>query len=617
MKQNTIITTLFYKLLFAVIFIATSNQAQAQDSCLVNDVWTDATLMTSPMSDQGFVCIDGCNLYSAPNTFLHDCEMEDYPTVWYKVRTDDGTTMINVSVHSADFESPLISVFKSNFLDDQLFPVSLPGSSSNCIIGAEGLAKVTGVNASANTYYYIAVSSLYSIGGNFELCVSAISMGSACVTERDIEVIARSNGGSLNGPFDPGETVSICLNVESYSAAGNGCQWFQGLVPVFGNGWDPVSFVANGEPSNATLNGVPTNETGNGLYGASTWSWFTDVDYHYDRPSLTISDLDGNGTVDLCNTLYEADCPQGGVTGGCCGQCWGTPLGDILPPGWFAYGINGSCATPGPPVRVDWGDGNTCGGGMGPWSFCFDLTTRGIPDCMTDTTKKDCSVGFFTFADGETGAWTGNASVCALDASIKLSLKAKCGRVTYTPTEVLPDLCPGDTLEYVVEQEGIDRWEWNISPFWAVPYLLNTGDNGFVIQAPLVASSPEPVEINATLIGYIDGSPDKLVKKFSFQMMDNASCGIISSTSNIIGESKLIQIQPIPAQEEVIISWTIPYHANMNMEIRDINGRPFDKVALPRDGNQLKWNIEKYPTGIYIISIRNGEAIHTRRMVKI
>ncbi|MBL0009570.1 MAG: hypothetical protein IPP25_21005 [Saprospiraceae bacterium] len=78
---------------------------------------------------------------------------------------------------------------------------------------------------------------------------------------------------------------------------------------------------------------------------------------------------------------------------------------------------------------------------MGPWKFCFDLTTRGNPDCNLDSTRKDLSIGFFTFADGETGAWTGDASVCAYDGPGKISLKAKCGRVSTSDVEILGPFC--------------------------------------------------------------------------------------------------------------------------------------------------------------------------------
>jgi hypothetical protein len=597
--------------LIMLLFIM--SKSYAQDTCMVNDQCVDATLMPPISSDVSFVCIDGCNLYAAPDDIFQDCQMGDYPTVWYKLTTDDLAQVMNIEVYSADVEAPIISLFSSFLGCDHLVPVYLSGNST-CIIGAEGLAKVIGIPVNSNINYYIAVSSLHSIGGNFELCVSTISTGSVCVKDRDIEVVARSNGGPLEGPYDPNETISICLNIHQFTAAGNGCQWFQGIVPVFGNGWDPASFDSLGQPINARINGVVMGELGNGLYGASTWDWFKDVDYHYDHPSMTVADLDGNGTIDHCNSVYEINCPHMGLQGGCCGPCWIDMEGDLLPPGWFAYGINGSCSEPGPPVGVDWGDGNTCGDGMGPWRFCFDLITRNTPDCMTDSTKKDLTIGFSTFADGETGAWTGSASVCALDGPLKMSLKAKCGRVSSQPIETLPDLCSGDTLEYWIEAEGIDRWEWNISPFTAVPYLPNQGANGTMIQAPVINTTTEPMEVTAILIGYIDGSEDLLIRKFMFNLLDDATCGIVSTSTPISAEHS-IDVRPVPAREEALVTWDFETSGASRIEVHDINGRLVVNHQL-RAEKQFKLDTGDFLPGVYILSIVDGTMRKTTRMMK-
>ena len=587
----------------------------AQDTCLVNDQCIDATLMPPIGSDASFVCIDGCNLYSGPDDIFQQCQMGDYPTVWYKLSTDSFAQVLNMEVYSADIEAPIISLFSSILGCDELIPINLSGNST-CIIGADGLAKVTGIPVNSLTNYYVAVSSLHSIGGNFELCVSTISAGAVCVKDRNIEVVARSNGGPLEGPFDPNETVSICFNINEFTASGNGCQWFQGIVPVFGNGWDPASFDSLGQPINAKVNGEATGVVGNGLYGASTWDWFSDVDYHYDHPTLTVADLDGNGTIDHCNSAYETDCPHMGLQGACCGPCWLDMPGDLLPPGWFAYGINGTCAEPGPPVGVDWGDGNTCGSGMGPWSFCFDLITRNTPDCMTDSTRMDLTIGLTTYADGETGAWTGSASVCALDGPLKMSLKAKCGRVSTQPLEVLPDLCTGDTLKYMIETEGIDRWEWNLSPFVNIPYLPNHGGNGSLIQAPLINTATEPIQIDAILIGYIEGSEDKLIRKFTFNLLDEVTCGIVS-TSNPTSADQYIEVRPVPAREEAIIMWSFETSDDARLEVFDMNGRFITtQVLQDLSEKQVKLNTGDLLSGVYILAIVDGANRQTARLIK-
>ncbi len=618
MKYKTFLKTILFSPLFLFPSFLLAVTSSGPNSCTINDECVDAIQIQTIHSDLGFIYTFGCNLFAAPDSIFEACQMGDYPTVWYRMTTDLAALVMNVEVHGLDFQSPIISLFKSNGGCSSMEPIYLTDDNMTCVIGSAGIARVTGLPVEANTNYYIAVSSYLSIGGAFDLGISTTSNGFTCVTDRTVDIVSRSNGGPLEGPFDPDEKVRLCFNVNSYTAANNGCQWFQGIVPVFGNGWDPGSFDTQGQPMNATINGDTVGELYNGLYGSSTWDWFNTVDYHFDNPHVTVADLDGNGTLDMCNSLYESDCPSGGVTGACCNPCWYTP-GDLLPPGWFAYGINGSCPDPGPPVGVDWGDGNTCSGGMGPWKICFDLTTRDIPDCMTDSTHKDLSIGFFTFADGETGAWAGVGSVCANDVPMKLSLQAKCGRISIRDNEQLSPLCSGDTLKYLIEEPGVNNWEWNISPHWAVPYLTNSGDNGFLIQAPLLNNSGHPVDVKATLIGYISGSTDKIVRKFNFKLDDQGTCESVSTESannSRVDENKL-RVFPVPAKESVVLEWSVDLERDAKLEIYSAQGilQEFTTVSAS-DRNQKRIDTNTWPQGIYMVSLFNGKFKYVSKIVK-
>jgi hypothetical protein len=456
-----------------------------------NDNCENATVIPNVMSDAPFVCIQSTNLNALPENFNNPCEIGSQPTVWFEVTTDGNATLMNIHVTSAQIMAPTISLFQSVQGCSNLQPVGMTQTNLPCYMGSNGEAEALSTSVGSNQTYYIAIGSLNSNGGAFEICVNTISVSSACVTSRDIEIVARSEGGSLAGPFLPGETVSVCFNVNSFTAASNGCQWFQGIVPIFGNGWDPSSFDGNGQPLEATINGLPIGESGNGLYGTATWDWFTDVGYHHNNPFLQVGDLDGNGTVDMCHLLYSSDCPDfGGLTGGCCGPCWDNP-GDILPPGWFAYGINGTCATPGPPVSVDWGDGNSCGGGMGPWSFCFELTVRDFPDCSEDPTTSDLTLGFFTMADGETGSWGGGASVCALDQPAQITFPMCCGEAG-SEDEILPDLCGQGIVEIVLEQPGIEFWTWTADAINVTGFSEGEGVSGTLVIDTLLNTGNGP-----------------------------------------------------------------------------------------------------------------------------
>jgi hypothetical protein len=591
-----------------------------QDPCTQNDDCQSAILIPDVISNTTYACLQGCNLYASPELIDTNCQIGVFPTVWYKVTLDSIADVLNIMVSSIDFDQPVISLYSTHTNCDSLFPVDFTSGNLSCIIGSDGQVEAHGTPASANAVYYIAVSSFNSIGGNFEICVSTNSKTSNCMKDRNIEVVARSNGGPLEGPYDPKETVSICMNINEYTAAGNGCQWFQGIVPVFGNGWDPSSFDSSGQPANAKVNGNPFGVDGNGLYGTETWNWFDSVDYHYDNPNLTIADLDGNGRMDMCNSQYDMNCPSTGVIGGCCGPCWGAPLGDLLPPGWFCYGINGTCATPGPPIGVDWGDGNTCGGGMGPWKFCFDVTTRDVPDCMVDTTRRDLSLGYFTFADGEIGAWTGSASVCALDHPVKLSLQAKCGRIVSHDIEPLPPLCSGDTLNYKIEEPGISTWEWNISPFWAVPYITNHGENGFTTSAPLVNNNEEPVPISGVLIGRKEGSLDIIIRRFKFDLHNIENCPVVSvdhPNGSSGGSQNKIRIYPTPANESAVLEWTFDLQNEATIQVYNSQGILINRIPVSaNEGYQKHIDTQSLETGVYFVSFSNGEFRYVTRLVK-
>jgi hypothetical protein len=492
-----------------MLFTATVSASSftVQDSCTMNDLCDNATEIQGVYSDFPFVCISACNTGATPELFNNTCGIEQFPTTWFKIVTDDLATVMNIFVE-ADFDAPMISLFFQVTDCSDLQEVSLTASQLPCVVGSNGEAEALGTSVGGNSTYYIAISTIGNQTGEFELCVNTVTQTSNCVLDREIKIMARSYGGSLEGPFLPGEVVSVCMNVNSFTAANNGCQWFQGLVPVFGNGWDPASFDGNGQPLNATVNGEPMSIPGNGVYGVATWDWFTDVDHHYDHPFLQVGDIDGNGTVDMCHLLYSFECPNfGGLQGGCCGPCWGAPMGSILPPGWFAYGINGSCGTPGPPISVDWGDGNTCGSGMGPWRFCFDLQVRDHPDCTEDESNSDLSLGFFTFTDGQIGSWTGSASICALDQPAKLTLPFKCDDAFIDlGLQTLAPICSGDSINFEVFYPDVSYWEHSISPGGFVQLPAFPGVNGSSFSTIVNNNTPTRRDIRITLTGYFDTS---------------------------------------------------------------------------------------------------------------
>jgi hypothetical protein len=501
---------------FFELYVCSAQKSISIDTCTANDVCETAIPVTNVMSDSSYVCIDGCTLEATPDTFSAICSMNTLPTVWYKVFTDDRAHLLNVRIKSADISAPKLSIYRLDSTCASIQPMPLPLSSTYCRTGWNGGLDLYGLVVDPLTTYVIAVTSDDTIGGSFQICVNTVEERVQCLIRGDIQITSRSSGLGEDEPYMSGEQVGVCMAVKEYQTGDfNGCQWFQGLVPYFGSAWDPSSFDDLGQPFNGSINGLPLGDTMNGNYVNATWDWFADIGYHWTNDVLQIGDIDGNSTPDLCSALYE-DCPDfGGVTGGCCAACW-DDSGQLLPGGWFAYGINGSCAEKGHPT-VDWGDGNTCRGSMGPWYFCFDLKVKSFPDCLQHDPDADLRLSYYTKADGETGSFTGGSSVCVNDKPRIRHLPLSCGtNVQDLDSVLLPGICSGDTISYMLSEPGVIHWYWNIEPReFSYPSAGNT-PNGTSFQAVFTNPTTAPVDITYFLRGSLDSIGSYVSRKLSF-----------------------------------------------------------------------------------------------------
>ena len=483
---------------------------------------SSANEIVGVVSNGPFVCFEGCNQYADPlEPGVGDaCDMTANPVVWYTITTDDLATLMNIQITSDEVSAPSVQIYTG---PDCGSLNAVPQTSSNllCVVGSGGEVIANGTTVSNNQTYYIAVSGVNTVGGTFELCINTVEQATECVLDADIEITDRSFGGPLEGPFFPGETVSVCMNVNSYTAAGNGCQWFQGIVPVFGNGWDPGSFDGQGQPNNATLNGnaYPTG----GVLNASTWDWWEDVTYHHDNLYFQVGDFDGNGTLDMCNSLYDPDCVGPGILGGSAPPCWDINPGSLLPPGWFAWGVTGLCPTDGYP-GVDWGDGAGCGLQGGSWSFCFDLDVRDAPDCETDETYSDLTLTFFSFADGEVGSWNGGPSVCALDEPFFLTPPMCCVEVV-NAGENLDPICTDGIFNYTLDWANfpgaaeVDFWEWTVS---IGPGIVGPqdgqGPNGTTVISTIENTGTDMELVTYNFLGFAGGECPAIILEVNIEV---------------------------------------------------------------------------------------------------
>ncbi len=366
-------------------FCVTATVSEPPQGCASNDVCPNAVILNTPPTG-GQTCVSGCNTGACGESNLNyqGCRLDLQATVWHTFTTGPQSNLLyNLFVSGGNHT---ISLFSGGC--GSLTPLFLCQSAINSVVLAP------------STTYYVAIATQYQNSGTYSFCISTFENPSVCAVNTSVEVINTSYGSPLNGPYQQGEIVSICLRVDSWDASQNNCQWLHGIVPFFGNGWDLSSFDPSGEPNMNQIGPEPVN------MNEGYWDWYTEVLYNsVINPATATRRIytDPYGNIRICS-INEPNCDPAYQI---------LTAGAILPGGWFVCrqaASNGPCP-------LNWGDGASCGPGHGPWSVCFDLKTKefGEEDICEEMTHDDvdCSVKFFTMADGETGSWT--AFDCAAD----------------------------------------------------------------------------------------------------------------------------------------------------------------------------------------------------------
>ncbi|HLP10966.1 MAG TPA: hypothetical protein VK177_03480, partial [Flavobacteriales bacterium] len=370
-------------------------------SCLDND--DCFTPQVVPLTTAVQTCINDCNTGSNPGPDFLGVNCFDYPgsTVWYQVTTSASAATLDIDLSSTTLTQPYFSVFTTS--DCATY------TTINCTQGTAGLAAAT-VNISVGTTYLIAVSDALNAQGNFTLCITMNDDNSACNTNQSLTISSTSMGSPLTGPYQPGEVVSFCYQITDWQQVN--CNWLQGVVPTFGDCWDPASFDAQGQPVSITnpldVNGVLAAGMGACTGSPSgSWVWFPAGSVNYNMVSGSLPP--------------------------------GTPLGG----GWFFMSsydpLSGNCAPDPTDPDNSYGDGNfpNCGPNTFDYSLCFNLTARGS-GCSSGNT--DCSVSIKTYADGEIGIW--NNLGCTVDISSSNVTNLCCTPAAVTSTTVA--YCQGD-----------------------------------------------------------------------------------------------------------------------------------------------------------------------------
>lgn len=403
------------------------------DSSLANELY--------PPAEDVLLCVNGCNAGYGPGPQVsgNSCATFDASTAYFKVTTDTTADLLTLSVASFEFNQPRLALFQAVNCGNFQYVT--------CAVGTGGQVQLSYVEVEPLTTYVVAISDAEGNAGDFELCASSVDV-EFCNRSDRLYATSTSKGSPLNGPFQPGEEVQFCYELNTWAKLE--CNGFQGLLPTFGPGWDSTWFNPAGQPLYMDSLLMPVINHG-------FWAWY------------------GVGEV-----RYNITNPINGYAGG-----------QGLPPGWYFT----NTADPPPTENPDQttGDIYTCLPTIDSWKVCFTLKV--VDDCQSNL---DCSISMKTFSDGEIGSR--NNLACVYDQAEVFNAYLRC---CLNPNiENIQDfsICSGDTLLLLPETNLPEpvRYFWRAD---ADPFIegATNGNNLPVFQQILTTEAVIPLGVDYEL----------------------------------------------------------------------------------------------------------------------
>ncbi len=554
-------------------------------TCLGDDCLTPAPI---PLATTGVPqCVNGCNtLATSGPTFasVGDCQELPNATVWYEVTTTANTFTMDVDVTSADLSDPEVSIFSTA---DCITYVTVA-----CAEGSGGSVSITGEQVNPGQTYLIAVSDVTADEGNFQLCVEFQNNPSACNTNNALIVTSTSLGSPAGGPYQPGEVVDFCYEINGWVTSTTQCNYLQGIIPTFGDCWAPISFDGQGQPTITTPAQPPTAPPNPiatqgtfivdlpplSAFFAGDWAWFPagSVDYNLPGP----------------NNM-------------------GLVAGDDVGPGWYFTTIyQGHGGDP----DNSFGDhdlsdepgftGITCADATTSWQVCFQLQVKDATACGLGET--DCSVSIKTYADGEIGVWSNQG--CTADAP------------TSAPATIFCTILSTDLEAFLGQNQGkCNNLEWIVSDASLV--------REFVIEKSVDAIKWESftaVQGNESLLNYeaVDEQPFNVVTYYRIKVIDHnqsfSYSNIISVANNNNPNNGLIsEIYPNPTKDRFFFNYTgNDMNTPVRVQIVNIVGEIIDnfELKLTNPNELFEVQTREYSEGVYYVNVFQGPLKMVKRI---
>lgn len=329
-----------YTLLFsALVLLGFTSKAQlANDDCFgatpLGTLGTPAACPSGIGAISTFNNLTNVNAISEqPYTTLINCQPDNITPmaspatdVWYSF-VNMGNA-INISING-QIQNPNIGLYAGDCN-------GLIGR--GCAVGTGGLLTVTFDQMVIGQTYYLQISGGDEFDqGTFTMTLQNTNSCVDCLIASNLTVNPPPNS---SGAYSGGTAVTFCYTITEWEQQNT--NWFHGLVPNFGNGWDLT-----------TLTNLQAATTCDGSTGV--WQWFNNV---------TLPN--NNGIQD--GFFFDGDIVQ-------------EPVPDGDPTNNF---------------------GDNCTGTVN-WTFCWTITTKACPPGQDG---DDLGINIDTYGDGETGNWT-------------------------------------------------------------------------------------------------------------------------------------------------------------------------------------------------------------------
>ena len=390
-------------------FTICAEESSPPPGCAENDLCIKAFDIS--VGIDSFKCTTGCTVgaTNGPTNIIGNCFYMANPTVWYSYIPTQRPGFVGIDLKSDSLTIIQLAIYAGDDCGN-IQPIY-------CEYGLSGELYVELDTIQVNKTYYFAVSEATGIVGEFDICVDNYPLDVNCNIENELVVTNTSYGSNPNGPFQSGEQVEFCYRITDWN--NENCNWLQGIVPLFGLGWDQSSYTTNGQPKEITK--WPQAH----VNGEWKWFGFGEVTYN----------------IDNLDQGYSA--------------------GDPMPAGW--YFVQNGIDDP----DFSRGDGFSCSPDEDfNWEVCFKMTALSYPTCDALPDNGAGSVLMLTFSDSEIGAWDFEGCLDDFPKYFQANIECCPNPVVDTGTYTV---CFGETLVIPLNSDPNNTVDYS----WTIPLNHN------------------------------------------------------------------------------------------------------------------------------------------------